>query len=212
MPDHILHHGDITVVVFVLKQGPTRRAFCLRNYQLTDTYPGDDDSLSLATAIFSQTAPYWNRCLVGNSVLETVYVKRIRPTMGDFASYSTTVAPVTRFPGQHYPPQIAFLVRLIGVTPTNIRKGRMYWPFVPSQAIGTTGIIHPGYAVRADTLAQELVLAMDTTGWGGNGLHLPGLFHRASLNFTPIDSWELAPFWATQRRRWDGNQPYGLPY
>jgi len=150
--------------------------------------------------------------MVADSFLEAVYARRIQPTTGDLVSFSTAVAAVTRFPGEGYPPQIAMLVRLFGTTTNNVRRGRMYWPFVPSKAINPDGTIHTSYLPRADTLAQELVLAADTTTQGGNGLHLPGLFHRATLNFTPIDSWEVMPKWATQRRRWDGNQPYGLPY
>jgi len=211
MPDTTLAHGDISQVVFVTKCG-NRRAFNIRNYQLTDTYPGGDDLVHLVEELWQRVTTAWVRMLHPTANPEWIYARRIRPTIGDWATRTGTLVPTTRIPGELYPPQICFLTRLLATTATNVRKGRWYMSFCPGGAIDTNGEITPAFKGRADIFGADLVTAADTTTVGGNGLHLPGLYHRASLSFSPIDAWELQRFWATQRRRWDGNQPYGLPY
>jgi len=210
MPDTVMHHGDIAQVI-ILSKSPVYRAYTIRWYQLTDTYPGDDDASWLAIELFRRIAGTWNAGLATGCFIEAVWARRFRPTIGDWHAHSEAILPSSRLPGAPQPPQVAFLIRLIATTSTRRLTGRTYLPFVSTRAMNEHGTFSPGVAGRMGNIGNELTAAADTTTEGGNGLFLPGLYHRSSLSLSPLDSHELSHKWATQRRRYRPNQPYGLP-
>jgi len=211
MPDWTIQHGNVAQVIFVSAVGE-RSAMNIRWYQLTADYAGDDSAEFLAETVVQEMAGQWNGCLQKEAFPAWVYCRRYHPTVGDYFARQVGPSLGSHFPGKLAPPNVAILVRLLGIGATGLKKGRIYIPWAPLLALNQHGVMVGAYETRLNNFAFKLVSALDTGVWGGNGIHLPVIWHRATSTTTELDDWEVVKKWASQRRRYDGNQPYPLPF
>jgi hypothetical protein len=182
------------------------------HFRVASATEGSVTCLGVANSRLDSLQADWQAANSSEVILAGVKVSRLNKTSGRVDA-TGIVSPPTPFtgeiPGGIVPSQVAIVIRKMTAVVGRGGRGRVYFPFVSTTLVTTSGELDPEALGNVQAFAQNLIMYTGFTEGGISCTLEPILLHREPLplTWTVIEEQSLSSRLGTQRRRGDYGRP-----
>jgi len=189
--------GSVLLVRLGFRLGETRAAV-LRTFRVFQGVGTDTDVFAGIAELW--LGPAFANAMSGEIIYEGTWCRRIRPTTTEPDSYVNNGPYAAGFASGALPPQVAGLIRLDADVPSGRNPGRIFVPYVPTEAWDGTSL-SAAYTAALDYIGYLQHANLNDLGGSFPLSFLRGtIWHRSTTTNDLITAHEVRRD-ATQRRR-----------